>query len=265
MDSGQVVIAVKVANRMVQIGQNWTCPYCELPQVIAEERIEQKWYNQHVDGWARPQSRPSVLIRTIIRANNACKELTLEVALGAYVPGPRDREISPIRGWQLLPLSSAKPQPDYIPKPIRDDYEEACAIRKLSPKASATMTWRCLQGMIRDFCGISKKRLIDEISDLRKRVREGNAPAGVQSDSVEAIDHVRGIGNIGAHMEADINVIVDVDPDEAQILIDLVETLFEEWYVAREVRQKRFNKIKEIADDKKAAKKAPPPASSSAA
>lgn len=37
---------------------------------------------------------------------------------------------------------------------------------------------------------------------------------------------VREIGNIGAHMEADINVIIDVDPDEAQILIDLVELLF---------------------------------------
>jgi hypothetical protein len=43
---------------------------------------------------------------------------------------------------------------------------------------------------------------------------------------VEAIDIVRNIGNIGAHMEADINVIVDVDPDEAQTLIELIETLF---------------------------------------
>jgi hypothetical protein len=34
---------------------------------------------------------------------------------------------------------------------------------------------------------------------------------------VDAIDHVRKIGNIGAHMEADINVIVEVEPKEAQI------------------------------------------------
>jgi hypothetical protein len=31
-------------------------------------------------------------------------------------------------------------------------------------------------------------------------------------DTVATIDHVRQIGNIGAHMEANINVIVDVDP-----------------------------------------------------
>ena len=113
--------------------------------------------------------------------------------------------------WRLLPPSSAKPQPDCIPQPIRDDYYEACAIRDLSPKASATITRRCLQGMIRDFCGISKHRLIYEISELRERVDQGRAPPGVQPDTVDAIDHVRQIGNIGAHMEADINVIVDAD------------------------------------------------------
>ena len=49
--------------------------------------------------------------------------------------------------------------------------------------------------------------------------------------------YVRKIGNIGAHMEADINVIVDVDRNEAQVLIELAELLFEEWYVAAETRK----------------------------
>lgn len=105
--------------------------------------------------------------------------------------------------------------------------------------------------MIRDFCGISKKRLIDEIDELRDLVHQGMAPMGVQPDTVEAIDHVRGIGNIGAHMEADVNTIIDVDPDEAQILIELTELLFREWYVAREVRAQGLAKLKQIAADKK--------------
>jgi hypothetical protein len=45
-------------------------------------------------------------------------------------------------------------------------------------------------------------------------VDAGSAPAGVQVDTMDAIDHVREIGNIGARMESDINVIVDVDPEE---------------------------------------------------
>jgi hypothetical protein len=117
---------------------------------------------------------------------------------------------------------------------VRQDYEEAWAIRDLSPKASATLTRRCIQGVIRDFCGISKRLLIDEIRELRRRVDAGKAPLGVQPDTVDAIDHVREIGNIGAHMEADIKLIVDVDPNQGQLLIELTELLFAEWYVARE-------------------------------
>jgi hypothetical protein len=105
--------------------------------------------------------------------------------------------------------------------------------------------------MIRNFCGISKKRLVDEIDELRRRVSDGKAPPGVQPDTLEAIDHVRGIGNIGAHMEADINVIVDVDPDESQILIELVELLFDDWYVARNDRAAHLAKLQQIADAKK--------------
>jgi hypothetical protein len=45
---------------------------------------------------------------------------------------------------------------------------------------------------------------------------------------MEAIDGIREIGNIGAHMESDINVQLMLTPDEAQILIELVEPLFRE-------------------------------------
>ncbi|MCB4456096.1 DUF4145 domain-containing protein [Leisingera sp. McT4-56] len=155
---------------------------------------------------------------------------------------------------RLMPDHSAHPQPDYIPAPLVEDYIEACNIKDLSPKASATLARRCLQGMIRDFCGISKPTLFKEIEALKKLLDESNAPKGVSADSVEAIDHIRQIGNIGAHMEKDINVIIDVDPEEAQVLIELIETLFEEWYVARHKREERFARVKTIADEKAAQK-----------
>ena len=71
-------------------------------------------------------------------------------------------------------------------------------------------------------------------------------------ETVEGIDHVRSVGNIGAHMEQDINLIIEVDPGEAQALIGLIEMLFSEWYVARHQRQQKLAHIAAIAAEKKA-------------
>jgi hypothetical protein len=242
---------------MVALGENWKCPYCGHAQVLNEARVSQGWSRLHVEG-SKVEGVPALHVEIIVCANADCREISLSVTLGAGHPGKREY-FGPFKRWALLPASSAKPQPDYIPEPLRRDYNEACAIRDLSPKASATVTRRVLQGMIRDFCGISKKRLIDEIDELRDRIQKGKAPPGVLPDSVVAIDQVRGIGNVGAHMEADINVLIDVDPGEAQILIELVELLFDEWYVAQHDRTNRLGKLEKIAADKEKLKNLPPP------
>ena len=189
--------------------------------------------------------------------NPECRKVTFEVSLKQR-RSQDDCELDlgqTLQRWKLLPESSAKPQPDYIPKAIRDDYIEACRIRELSPRASATLARRCLQGMVRDFCGIRKGMLGAEIRELRwrldDRLDEYGAPQGVTKESVDAIDHVRTIGNIGAHMERDVNLIVEIDADEAQILIDLIETLFDEWYVARHARQQKFAAIKAMSKVKR--------------
>ena len=145
-----------------------------------------------------------------------------------------------------MPESEARVLPDYIPAPIQEDYYETCRIRDLSPKASATLARRCLQGMIRDFWGIKKTRLKDEIDDLEEKV---------DPDVWASIDAVRSVGNIGAHMEKDINVIVDVESGEAQLLIGLIEQLVDDWYVVRENRRKRTEALKELAAEKEAQKK----------
>ena len=209
-----------------------------------------------VDAFADTSALGDIVLHVqwITCVNAKCRRLSLSVQLMKVQrnsPEAADRySSSPLQSWNLLPESTAKPQPDYIPEPIRQDYEEACKIRILSPKASATLARRCLQGMIRDFCKISKAKLIDEIEELTKLVEAGNAPKGVLPEAVEAIDAVRELGNIGAHMEKDINIIVDIDPDEAGKLIGLIEVLFEDWYVARHDRGKRLKEVLEIAEGK---------------
>lgn len=52
-------------------------------------------------------------------------------------------------------------------------------------------------------------------------------------------------------MEKDINLVLDVDPDEASLLIGLIETLNEDWYIARHDRNERMAAIKAAAEKKK--------------
>jgi len=143
---------------------------------------------------------------------------------------------------QIYPESDALHLPQYIPVSIRQDYEEACSIKARSPKASATLARRCLQGMIRDFWGIKRDRLIDEIADL-----QGKIPASQWA----AIDALRKIGNIGAHMEKDVNTIIHVDPGEAERLIMLIELLIDKWYIARHEETVLLERIVADADSKR--------------
>ena len=237
---------------------NWKCPFCQNDQTV----VSGKYHSQdlHINVGNNEIGIFGVSIFAIGCSNVKCKRVELHISTGRgsrnYNGDFEVNAVDIISRHRLWPESSHKPQPDFIPAPIVQDYIEASRIRDLSPKASATLSRRCIQGMIRDFCKISKNRLLDEITELSKRLESGTAPAGVNSESVEAIDHVRSIGNIGAHMEKDIDVIVDVDPGEAQALLDLIEMLFEEWYVARNTRQLKLAKLKTIADEKTEAKKA---------
>jgi Domain of unknown function (DUF4145) len=237
---------------------NWTCPYCDHAVVVtnANYRIGT------VELWLNHQTGTSeelpMNVEIIDCPNHSCRKSTLTfcintIAYAATLSGPQGkiaRGSKFERSWTLMPPAGTTIFPDYIPKPIRDDYAEARLIRELSPKASATLARRCLQGMIRDFHQVVKKRLVDEIEGIKDKV---------EPVVWEAIEAVREIGNIGAHMEADINVIVDVDPEEAAVLIRLIEMLIKEWYVAKHERNERLRSVKELGDAKKELRKAPPP------
>lgn len=243
---------------MQRVGDNWTCPHCNRAQVIASERY--RWRQDRIYFKECEAGLIGSFEQAIVCANSECRRLSYDCGVFTVTVSGNDNEKFDkfLATSRLLPPSFAKPQPDCIPEPIRADYLEACAIRDLSPKASATLSRRCIQGIIRDFCGIAKRTLKDEIDELQERVHDGKGPIEVHPDTVVAIDHVRNIGNIGAHMEKDIGVIVEVDPGEDQELIGLIETLFEEWYEARQTRATKFGKIKEIAAQKLLDKKQPP-------
>jgi hypothetical protein len=63
-------------------------------------------------------------------------------------------------------------------------------------------------------------------------------------------------------MEKDINLSIDVDPNEAAQLILLIEMLFHDWYIVRHEREENLKAITALAQAKKPGKILPSPTSS---
>lgn len=224
---------------------SWECPFCGRLSVY--ESIEKKHDRFIVSADTK---FGNLVIDSFISVcpNPECKEFTYiskastgKLENGLYKPAvERER-------WVNRPNGIFKQFPDYVPKPVLDDYKEAVLIKDLSPKASATLSRRCLQGMIRHVWNVKPARLVDEIKAIEGKI---------ESSMWKAIDAIRNIGNIGAHMENDINIIVDVDPGEAEMLIGLLELLIQEWYVEKYERQLRIDAITALAAEKKSLKQA---------
>lgn len=143
----------------------------------------------------------------------------------------------------IYPRSDANLLPEYVPEPIRQNYEEAYLIADLSPKASATLSRRCLQTMIRDFFKVQHGKLQYEINQIKEKIAE---------DSFEALIAVKSVGNVGAHptVDPELDIIIDIEPGEAKQLLELVEMFVDEWYVARHNREHKIAKIKMLSVEK---------------
>lgn len=70
----------------------------------------------------------------------------------------------------IIPSSLAKNYSDIVPTNIQEDYREAYDILHLSPKASATLSRRYIQGMIRDFWGVRANTLYKEIELIKPKL-----------------------------------------------------------------------------------------------
>tara|TARA_R110002072_G_C7839624_1_gene524858 strand:+ start:415 stop:825 length:411 start_codon:yes stop_codon:yes gene_type:complete len=123
-------------------------------------------------------------------------------------------------------------------------------ISKDSPKAAATLFRRCLQGIIRDFWQLPKAKMGNLKQEL-EQIEEQMSP-----ETWAAIDSIRSIGNIGAHMEKDINLIVEVDTQEAELLQSMIEMVIQDWYVLRHQRNERTKAVIELATKKAKQRKA---------
>ena len=153
--------------------------------------------------------------------------------------------------------------PEYVPQQIKDDYAEAALIAELSPKASATLSRRCLQGILRDFWKITPE-FWDSNIDLKREVRLKESSkanlwqeikaveqlGGVPAPIIAAFKQLKDIANIGAHPETDVNLIVDVEPGEAEALVSLVDLIIRLTYIQRNTDEELLRQVEGIASKK---------------
>jgi hypothetical protein len=121
---------------------------------------------------------------------------------------------------------SRGPVPKEVPEQFVSDYSEACVVLADSEKASAALSRRCLQHLLREKAGIKKGDLSTEI---RQVLDSKQLPSHLGDD----LDAIRNVGNFAAHPIKATNTgeIVDVEPQEAEWLLNVLEQLFDFYFV----------------------------------
>lgn len=179
----------------------------------------------------------------------ACKKLTLKlVVLNAQQGFQVDEFVA-------YPDSTfRKPTPLEVPVAIANDYEEACKVLRISAKASAALSRRCLQAILVSQ-GYNQKDLAKQIDAL---LNETDAKKSIPTALHQTVDAIRNFGNFSAHPITDqtTSQILPVEVGEAEWCLDILEEMFDHYYVkpAQAVARKSALDAKLAAANKPPAK-----------
>ncbi len=185
----------------------------------------------------------------------ACKKMIIQLNSGVAVntaqTGMRMMKLQSIASTTLVkPMVSGRPPaPPEVDKNFAGDYNEACLILRFSPKASAALSRRCLQNILREKANVKK-------ADLAAEIKEVIDSKTLPSHLTDSIDAIRTIGNFAAHpiKSTSTGEVVNVEPGEAEWLLDVLESLFDFYFV-----QPALTKSKRDALNKKLADAGKPP------
>ena len=141
--------------------------------------------------------------------------------------------------------TNRQPVPVEIPNDFAEDYREACLVLADSPKASAALSRRCLQHILREKAGV---RTPNNLAEAIQEIVDDHA---VPSDVSEILDMVRNIGNFSAHPNKSLKTgeIVDVEPMEAEWCLDAIEVLFDFYFVRpADIRRRKLVVNEKLAE-----------------
>ena len=162
----------------------------------------------------------------------ACNNATIELTERRRAPEPPSNvlQITPIRRFRVYPSNTfRRPTPTEIPPDIKEDYEEACRVLLMSHKASAALSRRCLQTILREQ-GYAQRDLAQQIDAL---LSEPNPARAIPTALRQTVDAIRNFGNFSAHPVTDQTTlqVVPVEAGEAEWCLDILDEMFDHYYV----------------------------------
>jgi hypothetical protein len=209
------------------------CPHC-LTDFHDEERTI--YIDRDQDGyWGNEFCRCSKCGRLVIRL----------VSSKEYYRNSNTFDIPLSTSMLVRPkVAGRSPTPAEVPAQYAEDYNEACLVLADSPKASAALSRRCLQHLLREEAKVQHRDLAKEIQEV---LDSGVFPSHI----AESVDAVRNIGNFAAHplKSKSSGEIVPVEPLEAEWTLDVLELLFDFYFVApARTRERRDALNKKLTD-----------------
>ena len=167
----------------------------------------------------------------------ACNHITVELVCAEQINiQGNGRHFTGIKKELIgYPTHSTRPRPPQeVPSEFSDDYAEAAAVLSISPKASAALSRRCLQHVLREKATVKR-------ADLVKEIEEVLASNALPSHLAQAIDAIRNIGNFAAHpvKSTASGSVVPVEAGEAEWTLDVLDGLFDFYFVQPAILQKR--------------------------
>lgn len=182
--------------------------------------------------------------------NKKCGKIIVDLASRTPSQDQNGNINSPIlahTAWRqtVRPFASSRPPvPPEVGLAFATDYKEACLILTLSSKASAALSRRCLQNILREKAPVKRADLANEIQQV---IDSKTLPSHLS----ESIDAVRNIGNFAAHplKSTATGEIMEVEVGEAEWLLDVLEALFDFYFVQPAIlKAKRDALNKKLAD-----------------
>ena len=165
--------------------------------------------------------------RAKITSCPSCKNATIELSKYHY---SEDNKLTIVEEFRAYPQNTfRRPTPQEVPPDIREDYEEACKVLPMSPKASAALSRRCLQAILRRQ-GYHQNNLVQQIDAL---LAEADVAKAIPSALRATVDAIRNFGNFSAHPMTDQTTlqVIDVESDEADWCLEILEEMFDHYHV----------------------------------